>query len=93
MDGHEFHLYARYRPFFWSINQKQQPFLEFSGRWVKNNLVMSDGSTVTRTFLPDGQLNVGGSHWQPKTGALLVTFAETSWWQSWGQCVRELNRT
>ncbi len=91
MDGHEFHLYARYRPLFWSINQKQQPFLEFSGRWVKDNLVMSDEASVARTFLPDGQLNVGGTRWQPKTGALAVTFTETSWWQGWGHCVRELN--
>jgi hypothetical protein len=86
MDGHEFHLYARYRPLFWSINNKQQPFLEFSGRWVESNLVMTDEATLTHTFLPDGRLNVDGARWHPKTGALPVTFAETSWWQGWGRC-------
>ena len=86
MDAHEFHLYARYRPLFWSINQKPQPFLEFSGRWVGSDLVMTDEATVSHTFLPDGRLNVDGTSWHPKTGALPATFAETSWWHGWGRC-------
>src|SRR5450631_298264 len=78
MDGHEFHLYARYRPLLWSLNQEPQPFLEFSGRWVGDNLVMADDATVAHTFLPYVRLNVDWSRWHPKTGALPVTFAETS---------------
>jgi hypothetical protein len=92
MDGHEFHLYARYRPPFWSFTNTQQPFLEFSGRWVGNSLVMTDEGTVERTFLPDGRLNVDRARWPAKTAALPVTFAETSWWQGWGRCADAKSR-
>jgi hypothetical protein len=86
MDGHAFHLYARYRPPFWSINNKQQPFLEFSGRWVGDNLVMTDEASVMHTFLTDGRLNAEGGHWHPTAGAVPVTFVETAWWEGWGSC-------
>jgi hypothetical protein len=86
MDGHAFHLYARYRPPFWFVNGKQQPFLEFAGRWVGDNLVMTDEASVMHTFLPDGRLNPEGWRWHPTTGSLPITFVETAWWADWGRC-------
>jgi hypothetical protein len=88
MDGHTFGFSAYDRPAFWQFSGGHadwRPDLKFSGRWAGPDLVMSDDGTVSRAFLPDGQLNRGPLP-RTKAPALPVTFHEMNWWLAGRSC-------
>jgi hypothetical protein len=80
MAGHTFHLFAEHRPIFYSINRDRRPRLSFSGQWVGANLVMNDEGSIAGAFLPDGNVSPDAQVSHSKTGALPITFHETTWW-------------
>jgi hypothetical protein len=79
MAGHTFHLFAEHRPIFYSINSDRRPRLNFSGQWVGDNLVMDDEGSIARAFLPDGNLSSDTKVSHSNTGAMPITFHETTW--------------
>ncbi len=65
---------------------ESRPRLEFRGRWENPNLVMNDGGTLSRAFLPDGSLYLGPTRNQPKAReTVAITFHEVPWW-TWSGC-------
>jgi hypothetical protein len=42
-----------------AVNPVRRPSLDLHGRWSGNSLVMTDGGSVNREFLPDGSVNRG----------------------------------
>lgn len=49
-------LYSRPNTWQWTGHWDRRPHLYFTGRWQNPNLVMNDGGTLSRAFLPDGTL-------------------------------------
>jgi hypothetical protein len=88
LDGQVFHLEALRHPALGSASQ-EPPFLRFSGKWEGTDLVMTDGASLGRAFLPDGRINTQTQDaGQPKSRVLPVTLSETGWWSRPPDCQR-----
>jgi hypothetical protein len=75
------HLHMYNRPWFYgSFTTERRPKIELRGRWQDPNLVMDDGGSVSRAFLPDGRVYLGPEHNQPATRETLqITLTEGSY--------------
>jgi len=80
-DGEAMHLYMYNRPWFYAFSPADdRPGLDLHGRWQNPNLVMDDGGSISRAFLPDGQAYLGPKRSQPATRETLqVTLTEGSY--------------
>jgi len=61
--------------------------LTFRGRWQNPNLVVDDGGTLTRAFLPDNTVYHGPSSRQPQPRETLsLTLHEIPWTSLLADC-------
>jgi hypothetical protein len=58
-EGEAITVHMYYRPLSGMINPSTRPSIDFHGRWSGNSLVMTDGGSIYREFLPDGSVNRG----------------------------------
>jgi hypothetical protein len=79
-NGEPMHLYAHYRPVWYSFDQERRPSLEFWGNWQNPNLVLEDRGTLAAAFLPDGRVYRGPPSGQPRRGeSVALTLASGNW--------------
>jgi hypothetical protein len=81
------HLYMNYWP--WNANfiNDTRPSLEFRGRWQNPNMVMNDGSSIGRSFEPDGSVYHGHGGNRPYiTEIVPITFSPGSYSQYKAAC-------
>jgi hypothetical protein len=80
-NGKDMHLEFYRRPWYYGLsgNWDRRPRLDLRGRWENPDLVMSDGGSLSRAFLPDGTLYQGPPQRQPAARETLrVVFHETA---------------
>jgi hypothetical protein len=86
-NGEAIHLYMNYWP--WNANfiNDTRPSLEFRGRWQNPNMVMNDGSSIGRSFEPDGSVYHGHGGNRPYiTEIVPITFSPGSYSQYKAAC-------
>ncbi len=90
-NGKEMRLEVYYRSFWAAFNgAPNRPELTLRGRWQNPDLVMNDGGTLSRAFLPDGQAYTGPPAQQPRARETVpVVFHEVPWTTWFGDCRAE----
>ena len=71
-------MYQRRWNYTWTLEGR--PRLTFRGQWQNPDLVMNDGGSVSRAFLPDGTVYLGPARNQPAARETLpIVLRETAW--------------
>jgi hypothetical protein len=78
-----------WRPWNYTFTGEGRPRLSLRGRWQNPDLVMDDGGTLARAFLPDGTVYRGPARNQPRLGKPVPIVLHTvPWSRWWGDCRR-----
>jgi len=64
-------------------NADRRPRLQFSGEWRNAELVLSDGGSLSRAFLPDGTAYYGPPRDQPTARETLTFAVHEVGWSAW----------
>lgn len=81
-NGKAMHLSLHRRPWYYTFTGTwdSRPRLDLRGRWENPDLVLEDGGTLSRAFLPDGSLYQGPPRNQPAAREKLrIVLHETGW--------------
>jgi len=76
-------LYRRPWYYRWTGVWDDRPRLEFRGRWQNPELVMNDGGTLSKAFLPDGTLYLGPARNQPAARETVQLVVHEAAWSGW----------
>jgi hypothetical protein len=88
-NGMAMNITMYWRPWNYSFINDDRPRLTLRGRWQNPDLVMDDGGTLARAFLPDGTVYRGPTRNQPRTGKpVSIVLHEVPWSQWWPDCRR-----
>jgi len=75
------------RPWNYVFTSDDRPRLSLHGRWQNPDLVMDDGGTLARAFLPDGSVYRGPARNQPRLGKPAPIVLHPVSWRRWfGDC-------
>jgi hypothetical protein len=81
LEGKPIHMQLYTPPLGWRINAPDyRPELDFHGKWTGDGLELDDGGSLSRAFLPDGEVYKGPRGSQPPAREKVQgTFHESSW--------------
>jgi hypothetical protein len=81
LEGRPIHFQLHTRPIGWRIKVPDyRPRLDLRGQWTGDGLELNDGGSLSRAFLPDGEVYKGPLRTQPAARETVqVRFHESSW--------------
>jgi len=71
------------RPWNYQLTNDGRPRLSFRGRWQNPNLVVDDGGTLSRAFLPDNTVYHGPPSRQPRARETVSLVLHEIPWTAW----------
>ena len=74
-------MYRRRWNYSWTLEGR--PRLSLRGRWQNADLVMDDGGSLSRAFLPDGTVYLGPARNQPAARETLSIVLHETPWSGW----------
>lgn len=86
-NGMAMHISMYWRPWSYVFRSDTRPRLELRGKWQNPSLVMDEGGTLARAFLPDATVYRGPARSQPRLGAPVpIVLHEVPWTRWFGDC-------